>query len=273
MIDNIIDKIENYLNYQNEIQGNIIYYSNNNTSVKYSINLVKEEVIEVKKEKKIETKEVIIENAIESNLLEKEAPSAYIPENWNQANNADELKNLINKCTKCSLGFTRKNFVFGSGNPNADIMLIGEAPGADEDEQGLPFVGRAGQLLTKIIEAINLSREEVFICNILKCRPPSNRKPLTSEVEDCEPYLKKQIELIKPKFILLLGLTAAETLLKSNVKMADIRGNLVEYQGIKTLVTYHPAALLRNPNWKPLVWEDVKLLRRLYDEYLNNKEN
>jgi uracil-DNA glycosylase len=190
---------------------------------------------------------------------------------WISSKTVEELYQNINNCQKCSLGKSRTNFVFGTGNPNADIMVIGEAPGADEDEQGKPFVGRAGQLLTKILEAIKLSRDEVFIANILKCRPPNNRKPLASEEDECEPYLKKQIELIKPAFILALGLTAVDCLLKKTHKMGDIRGSVMEYHGIKMLVTYHPAALLRNPNWKPFVWEDVKLLRKLYDEYLANR--
>ncbi len=193
--------------------------------------------------------------------------------NWLKAKNLDDLYNNIKDCQKCPLGVTRKNFVFGSGNPQADIMFIGEAPGADEDEQGLPFVGRAGQLLTKIIESINLKRSDVYICNILKCRPPNNRKPLVSETDECEPYLFKQIELIKPKFIIALGLTAAETLLKKKIKMGEIEGRIIDFKGTKMLVTYHPAALLRNPEWKRNVWEVMKQLRKLYDEYLQNISN
>lgn len=189
---------------------------------------------------------------------------------WLETDNLDDFYNYIKDCQKCPLGVTRKNFVFGSGNPKADIMFIGEAPGADEDEQGLPFVGKAGQLLTKIIESINLKRSEVYICNILKCRPPNNRKPLVSETDECEPYLFKQIELIKPKFIIALGLTAAETLLKKKIKMAEIEGRIIDFKGTKMLVTYHPAALLRNPEWKRNVWEVMKQLRKLYDEYLQN---
>jgi DNA polymerase len=176
----------------------------------------------------------------------------------------EEFRATICECLNCPLGHTRKSFVFGSGNPNADIMVIGEAPGADEDEQGLPFVGRAGQLLTKILEAIELQRDEVYICNILKCRPPNNRKPLASETDQCEPYLWQQIALIKPKYILALGLTAANTLLKNKASMSELRGRTHDYQGIPTIVTYHPAALLRNPEWKKLAWEDVKYLRTLY---------
>lgn len=273
MISNIINDIENYINSLDEIPGNIMFYNEIpgvESEFKTELIEVKEEKIEYKAEIKeqIENKILIEEKTIIKNI---EKP-VYTNQDWKSCQDIPELKNSINQCTNCSLGFTRKNFVFGSGNPNADIMIIGEAPGADEDEQGLPFVGRAGQLLTKIIEAINLTRDEVFICNILKCRPPENRKPLVPEVDECEPYLKKQIELIKPKFLLLLGITAAETLLKTPIKMGTMRGNLMKYEGIDTLITYHPAALLRNPNWKPLVWEDVKLLRKLYDEYLNKKE-
>lgn len=184
---------------------------------------------------------------------------------WPTTTSLEALQQEIHACMECPLGFTRNSFVFGSGNPHADIMVIGEAPGADEDEQGLPFVGRAGQLLTKILEAINLHRDEVYICNILKCRPPNNRKPLVTETDQCEPYLWKQIELVQPKLILALGLTAANTLLKNKESMTNLRGKIHDYQGIRTLVTYHPAALLRNPEWKKLAWEDVKLLRNLYD--------
>mgnify|MGYP006314539283 CR=1 FL=1 len=184
---------------------------------------------------------------------------------WQTTTSLEALQQDIHTCLECPLGFTRTSFVFGSGNPHADIMVIGEAPGADEDEQGLPFVGRAGQLLTKILEAIELPRDEVYICNILKCRPPNNRKPLVMETDQCEPYLWKQIELVRPKLILALGLTAANTLLKNKESMTNLRGKIHDYQGIRTLVTYHPAALLRNPEWKKLAWEDVKLLRTLYD--------
>ncbi len=187
---------------------------------------------------------------------------------WSKSKDLISLKEMICNCMECPLGETRNEFVFGSGSPNADILVIGEAPGADEDKQGLPFVGRAGKLLTKILEAIGLSREEVFIANIIKCRPPSNRRPEKGEIEKCEPYLKKQIELIDPMFILALGKTAVDTLLRKNHTMKDVRGKFTEYEGRKMMVTYHPAALLRNPNWKRPLWEDVQLLRKAYDEEL-----
>lgn len=191
-------------------------------------------------------------------------------EQWPSARDLSTLNAMIRECQKCPLGKTRTKFVFGVGNPNADILVIGEAPGADEDKQGEPFVGRAGQLLNKILEAVQFKREEVYIANILKCRPPDNRKPLPSEVEQCEPYLWKQIELIQPKFILCLGVTAAQTILRSKESMSQLRQSTHLYRGIPVLVTYHPAALLRNPEWKRPTWEDVQKLRKMFDESKRN---
>jgi DNA polymerase len=187
-------------------------------------------------------------------------------EAWGNAASLTEFDAQINTCMKCALGQTRTRFVFGVGNPDATLMLIGEAPGADEDVQGEPFVGRAGQLLNKILEAINFRREDVYICNILKCRPPNNRKPLPEEADLCLPYLRKQIALIKPRVILCLGLTAAENLLGTRESLGQLRGRVLTYEGIPLVVTYHPAALLRNPNWKRPTWEDVQALRKLHDE-------
>ncbi|MCE5249143.1 uracil-DNA glycosylase [bacterium] len=177
----------------------------------------------------------------------------------------DELYGAVCGCTRCGLGSLRKKFVFGDGNPDADIMFIGEAPGADEDAQGLPFVGRAGQLLTRMIEAIKFTRREVYIGNILKCRPPGNRDPKADEIEMCEPILIRQIEIIKPAIICALGRIAGQTLLRTNSTLGALRGKVHDYHGVKLMVTYHPAALLRNPNWKPGAWEDLKFLRREYD--------
>ena len=195
-------------------------------------------------------------------------PSAagYPDEPWTSAQSLDELNKQICECLKCPLGQTRTNFVFGVGNPKADVMFVGEAPGADEDAQGVPFVGRGGQLLNKIIEAVQLKREEVFICNILKCRPPNNRDPLPSEMDTCTPYLHKQIELVKPKFIICLGRISAQFLLKTNGSLTSLRGKAHDYHGAKLIVTYHPAALLRNPNWKRPAWDDMKMFRTMYDE-------
>jgi DNA polymerase len=187
-------------------------------------------------------------------------------EAFQNAKNLEELNSLICNCQKCSLGATRNKFVFGTGNANAKVMVVGEGPGADEDAKGEPFVGRAGKLLTDILKAINFSREEVFIANVVKCRPPGNRTPTAEEMNTCMPYLKKQIELIKPSLILCLGLTAAQGILKKKDSLTNLRGQIFSFENAKVMVTYHPAALLRNPNWKRGCWEDVQKFRKLYDE-------
>lgn len=190
-----------------------------------------------------------------------------IPEEWTKAETLDGLEQMICNCRKCDLWNSRDKFVFGTGNPNADVVVVGEAPGADENRLGEPFVGAAGKLLTKILAAINFSRDDVYICNILKSRPPGNRTPEKAEIETCIPYLYKQIDLIKPKFILATGLTAAKALLGTTLRMKDLRGTVQDWHGVSVIVTYHPAALLRNPQWKRPTWEDVQLLRRLHDEW------
>lgn len=197
--------------------------------------------------------------------------AAVINEAFVKAKTLEELDGMINTCLKCPLGETRNKFVFGEGNPNAKVMVVGEGPGADEDAQGRPFVGRAGKLLDKILEAVDFKREEVFIGNVVKCRPPGNRTPVQSEMAECLPYLNKQIELIKPKLILCLGKTAALGLLNKKDSLGKMRQQVFEYQGAKVLVTYHPAALLRNPQWKRGTWEDVQLLRKLYEELEENE--
>lgn len=206
-------------------------------------------------------------------ISEKEENFLFESENdfWSDSKDLNELYSKINTCTKCVLHKNRTNFVFGSGNPNADVMVIGEGPGAEEDKQGLPFVGRAGMLLTDILKAIKFDRDEVYIANIVKCRPPDNRTPFQEEMDTCLPYLKKQIELIQPKLILCLGLTAAKGLLGKKDSLASLRGKIFNYNNsIKVMVTFHPAALLRNPNWKKDCWKDVQEFRKLYDEIISN---
>jgi uracil-DNA glycosylase family 4 len=167
-------------------------------------------------------------------------------------------------CRRCKLHkLGRKQIVFGVGNPSADLMFVGEAPGADEDQQGIPFVGRAGQLLTKIIEAIGLRRDDVYIANVIKCRPPQNRNPEQDEVETCEPFLFRQIDTIKPKVIVALGTFAARTLLRTLDPISRLRGRVYDYRGAKLIPTFHPAYLLRNPSSKREVWEDMKVARSL----------
>jgi DNA polymerase len=170
----------------------------------------------------------------------------------------------IGDCTRCKLHtLGRTQVVFGVGNPNADLMFVGEAPGRDEDLQGYPFVGRAGQLLTKIIEAISLTREDVYIANVIKCRPPENRNPEPDEVATCEPFLFRQIDIIKPKVIVALGKFGAQTLLRTLDPISRLRGRVFDYRGAKLIPTFHPAYLLRNPSSKREVWEDMKLVRSL----------
>lgn len=177
----------------------------------------------------------------------------------------EQLQQQVRGCTACRLCEGRQHVVFGSGSPTADVMFVGEAPGREEDLKGFPFVGAAGDLLTKMIEGIKLSRDEVYIANVVKCRPPNNRDPQVDEIEQCEPFLIRQIELIQPRVVCTLGRFAAQTLLKTTTSMGRLRGKIYEYSGIKLIPTYHPAALLRNPQWKRPAWEDLKLLRFEYD--------
>jgi DNA polymerase len=250
MSQNLLNIIINSLEDQKEVFGDLLFEN------------IRMEPSEYPSIKEPQIAPVVAEN-IEINLEKN-----LFADKFQKAESIDELNSTINNCLKCELGKTRTNFVFGVGNPKAHIMLIGEAPGAEEDKRGEPFVGRAGKLLNDILKAINLTREEVYIANILKCRPPGNRNPLPPEMDTCMPYLYKQIELIKPKLILCLGLVAATGMLKVRSSLTKLRGIVHEIEGIKTMVTYHPAALLRNPNWKYGTWEDMKKFRKLYDEIL-----
>lgn len=264
-MDNSFSKLDlvNYLSYVRDVFGPELYDN---------IQIPKFE--ESKHQKDIEKEQSPIKpkpiNKKEDSKETTRIKESTVNPNWKEAKSLEELKEYIKDCSECKLGLTRNKFVFGSGDNNADLMVIGEAPGADEDAQGLPFVGRAGKLLTKILESVGFAREEVYIANIIKSRPPGNRRPEADEIKKCEPYLKKQIELINPKFILSLGLTSIDTLLKTKHKMMDIRGRILEYEGRKLICTYHPAALLRNPKLKRATWEDMKELRRLYDEARKN---
>ncbi len=163
-------------------------------------------------------------------------------------------------CLKCPLGHSRNKFVYGVGHPRAQLMLVGEGPGAEEDRKGEPFVGRAGQLLDKILAAMQLSRDQVYIANIVKCRPPNNRDPLPEEMAACTPYLHEQIRLIRPKIICALGRIAAQNLLDTTTPLGKLRGRWHEYEGIPLLVTYHPAALLRSPSFKRPTWDDMQMI-------------
>ena len=174
----------------------------------------------------------------------------------------ESIQTDLGDCRRCRLCDGRKNIVFGEGTHSAKLVFVGEGPGYDEDQQGRPFVGAAGQLLTKIIQAIKLTREQVYICNIIKCRPPGNRTPLPDEILACLPFLQRQIAVLKPDFICALGTVAAQTLLKTKKPISRLRGNFHTYRGIMVLPTYHPAYLLRNPDKKRDVWEDMKMLMK-----------
>ncbi len=202
---------------------------------------------------------------MQGSLFENDSSASTQKESPAKFRDLNDLYEQSKNCTRCRLAATRTNFVFGEGNPEAQIVVIGEAPGAEEDAQGRPFVGRSGKLLDKILEAIGFSRDDVFICNIIKCRPPENRNPLSDEIECCMPWLKTQLQLIKPKILLLLGRVAANTVLDNKQSMGNLRGKIIRWSGYDVIVTYHPAALLRNPNWKRHCWEDVKMLRSHYD--------
>ncbi len=188
------------------------------------------------------------------------------------AQSLDELKRVVSECTLCDLHRSRTQTVFGVGHPAAEWLIIGEAPGADEDRLGEPFVGRAGQLLTSMLRAMGLAREEVFIANILKCRPPNNRDPQADEVNHCSSYLRQQIELIQPKIILVVGRIAAQSLLNTDTPIGKMRGQQYMYQntGIPVVATYHPAYLLRSPQQKRKAWEDLKFAMQVYSLQTEN---
>jgi DNA polymerase len=186
------------------------------------------------------------------------APSLFEAIDRVEGDTLERIREHLGECTRCRLHKQRNKIVFGAGNPRAELVFVGEGPGHDEDVQGLPFVGRAGKLLTQMIEAMGLTRDEVYICNVVKCRPPENRKPEDDEVATCSPYLFRQIDVIKPKAIVCLGATAAQALLKTKDSISRFRGQWFDYRNTKLLVTYHPAYLLRNPNAKGDVWKDLQ---------------
>lgn len=193
-----------------------------------------------------------------------ESPLSYLKgiSSQSEVQRLEEIRSELGNCQRCKLHRTRRTIVFGEGNEKARLMLIGEGPGNDEDVQGRPFVGKAGQLLTKILQAIEIEREEVYIANIIKCRPPQNRNPEPDEIENCYPFLLKQIEAIRPRIICALGTFSAQTLLKTDVKITALRGKVYDFSGIQLFPTYHPAYLLRNPEKKREVWEDMKQIAK-----------
>ncbi len=174
----------------------------------------------------------------------------------------DAIQAELHNCRRCKLWRNRKNIVFGEGDPHARLLFIGEAPGFDEDREGRPFVGAAGQLLTRIIQAMTLNRDDVYIGNIIKCRPPQNRNPMPEEIDACRPFLERQIKTIDPEYICTLGAVAAQTLLQTNRPISHLRGRFYDYRGVKIMPTYHPAYLLRNPGEKRAVWNDIQKLMK-----------
>jgi len=205
-------------------------------------------------------------------------PHLQILDRWGTASRSgsetlEEIRRDLGECGRCKLKAGRKHIVFGEGDPGARLVFVGEGPGFEEDRQGRPFVGAAGQLLTKIIAAIGLDREQVYICNIIKCRPPGNRNPDTDEIESCAPFVRRQLRAISPEFVCTLGTFATQTLLQTSKPISRLRGKFHEVMGIQVIPTYHPAYLLRNPDRKRDVWEDMKLLMQAMGMPLPEKQN
>ncbi len=194
------------------------------------------------------------------------ASAASVPDQALEAMDYEGLREAALACTRCGLSDSRTNVVFSDGNPNARLVVVGEAPGANEDATGLPFVGQAGKLLDLLLASVGLSRREsVYICNVLKCRPPANRNPMPVEIELCAPYLRRQIALVEPEVILAVGTFSAQLLTGHNRPLGKLRGDIYSYEGVPLIVTYHPAALLRNAGWTRATWDDLQLLRQVMD--------
>ena len=206
---------------------------------------------------------------VDSEIITIEEPAGLFD---SEVMTLDEIREEIGDCTRCPLHEGRTNLVFGDGNPKARLMFVGEGPGRDEDMQGKPFVGRSGKLLTKIIEAMGLTRDQVYIGNVVKCRPPNNRTPEQFEMDTCEQFLFKQIRFIQPEVIVCLGATAAKSILKTKASLGSLRGKFHNYGGSKLMVTYHPAALLRNPHFKKPTWEDMQVVMKELGLKLPKKE-
>lgn len=276
-IDELMQRTERFLANQLEMYGAVIFDANTIADVK-QISLVVENVASTEKsvdkthphkekdDSPAVANEMISQPEQQNTIKQYQNPEIVMTAELQAIQTLDELQAYCEKADALKTDLPDTRLVFGKGNPQADLMIIGEAPGAEEDRLGEPFVGRSGQLLTKILEAITFSREDVFIANIVKHRPPDNRNPTAGERRVGLPYLMRQIELINPKLILCLGKISAETLLGKPSAMKDMRGIFHAFEGRELMVTYHPAALLRNPNWKRDTWEDVQLLRKRYDE-------
>jgi DNA polymerase len=239
-IKETIEELKKYFKQQKELGIEYYYLNQNNQNVQEDTENID----------KSDREKVLSENTHQMNLLDSAAEKMTL----------EEVIDEIGECTRCKLHEGRTNLVFGEGNANASLVFVGEGPGRDEDEQGRPFVGRAGKLLTKIINAMGLQRTDVYICNVVKCRPPDNRNPEADEMTTCGQFLTKQLLSIDPEVIVCLGSIASRYLLNSKASLGSLRGKFHPYGNSKLLVTYHPAALLRNPNFKKPLWEDMKLV-------------
>jgi len=247
----IIEDLKNYLEFQQSMGVKTLPVEKNETRVSApEISRQKEQRTEPMPKQPTPSEQDIITIDEPANLFDGKVMTLQ------------EIEQEIGDCTRCPLHEGRTNLVFGDGNPKARLIFVGEGPGRDEDMQGKPFVGRSGKLLTKIIEAMGLKREDVYIGNVVKCRPPNNRTPEQSEMDTCEQFLFKQIRFIKPEVIVCLGATAAKSILKTKASLGSLRGKFHSYSGSKLMVTYHPAALLRNPNFKKPAWEDMQVVMK-----------
>jgi uracil-DNA glycosylase len=276
-IDDLMQRTERFLANQLEMYGSVIFDANTIADVDQTKSVVENAASTQSKTDETHQQIANVDSPIavvstdslpvqHGGIKQYQNPEIVMTAELQAIKTLDELQAFCEKADELKTDLPDTRLVFGKGNPQADLMIIGEAPGAEEDRLGEPFVGRSGQLLTKILEAIKFSREDVFIANIVKHRPPDNRNPTAEERRVGLPYLMRQIELINPKLILCLGKISAETLLGKPSAMKDMRGEFHAFEGRELMVTYHPAALLRNPNWKRDTWEDVKLLRKRYDE-------
>lgn len=258
---NLIDELITFLENERDMYGPF--------SVNVGVKSKKTLSVPDDHQKKVSSRKSDLDETRQEEVQEKteETPEPLtLDQKLNGCTSLDGLKALCESAEQLKTDLEGTNLVFGVGNPAADLMIIGEAPGYNEDQQGEPFVGAAGKLLDKILKAINFEREDIYIANILKHRPPDNRNPTTEERERSLPYLKRQIDLISPKVILCVGKVSGTTLLGKDEALKRMRGQFYDYRGAKLTVTYHPAALLRNPKWKRPVWEDVQQVKKLYDE-------
>ena len=246
LLEHLRGQLANYLKYYKSVYSASIPINSDNFKIDYTLGSDN-----LEKDNSIKKTEVITQNI----MNEKDKKEV------GKVDSLDQLKKIVESCKLCELHKTRINTVFGAGSDRSKLVIIGEAPGAEEDKTGLPFVGRSGKLLTKMLEAIGFSRDDVFICNVLKCRPPNNRDPKSEEIRQCSMYLDKQLEILKPKYILALGRIAAKRILEKDLAMKEFRKEIHSYNNIPVMVTYHPSALLRNPKWKYDAWEDLKSLQ------------